>query len=194
MGLTGIASTFNAKIAIWQFDKLLEDWRPFERCASTVVPSAVIDLTEGFAAYEEKLQVKSARFCKNLHKKTDKLESEAGELRFVMDSRDIAELRILMRWKSDQCRRKGWVDFFDRPWVIDVTDYLFSTHNDWFGGLLSLLYAGEIPAAAFFGSALRNSLCRLVPRIRHPLQQVLSRTDPVYADGQGIRPRRPTHN
>ena len=139
------------KISIWQFDKLLEGQRPFERYAATVVPSAVIDLTEGFAAYEEKLQVKSARFCKNLHKKTYKLESEAGELRFVMDSRDIAELRTLMRWKSDQCRRKGWVDFFDRPWVIDVTDYLFSTHNDWFGGLLSLLYAGEIPAAAFFG-------------------------------------------
>ena len=138
-------------IAVWQFDKLIEGQRPFERYAATVVPSAVIDLTEGYVAYEKKLRVTSAPFYKKLRQKTNKLEREAGELRYVMDSRDIVALRTLMRWKSDQCRRKGWIDFFDRPWVMDITDHLFSTHSDWFEGLLTLLYVGETPVAAWFG-------------------------------------------
>lgn len=139
------------KIAVWQFDKLVEGQRSFEHYADTVVRSGVIDLTEGFATYEEKLRVKSARFCKNLRQNRFKLERHAGELRHVIDSRDIVALRTLMRWKSDQCRRKGWVDLFDRPWIIDLTDHLFSTQSDWFGGLVTVLYAGELPVAAAFG-------------------------------------------
>ena len=138
-------------IAVWQFDKLVEGQRPFECYAATIAPSAVIDLTEGFATYEEKLRVKSARFSKNLRQNKHKLERDAGELRYVMDSRDIVALRTLMRWKSDQCRRNGWVDFFDRPWVMDLTDHLFSIDSDCFDGLLTVLYAGEIPVAACFG-------------------------------------------
>ncbi len=34
-------------------------WRPFERYASAVAPSPVIDLTDGFAHYQEKLWAKS---------------------------------------------------------------------------------------------------------------------------------------
>ena len=118
------------KIGVWQFDKLVGGQRPFERYAATVVTSAAIDLTEGFAAYEEKLRARSALYYRKLFQKTRKLRREAGEIHYSMDSRDIAALRTLMRWKSDQCHRKGWVDFFDRPWVIDLTDQLFSTHSD----------------------------------------------------------------
>jgi CelD/BcsL family acetyltransferase involved in cellulose biosynthesis len=143
------------KVSVWQFDCLAEGQRPFERYAVAVAPSPVIDLTDGFPAYREKLQMRSPKFCKDLARRTRNLQREAGELRFTVDSRDLAELRVLMRWKSDQYRRTGWIDFFDRPWVVDVIDYLFSTHTDQFEGLLSVLYAGETPAAAHF--SLRSS-------------------------------------
>ena len=139
------------KVTMWQFDKLVEGQWPFERYAVAVASSAVMDLSEGFAAYQEKLRVKSPTFSKNLGRYARKLERDAGELHLVMDSRDMVALRTLMGWKSDQCRRNGWVDFFDRPWVVDLADYLFGTHSDWFGGLLSLLYAGGTPVAAHFG-------------------------------------------
>ena len=54
------------KMSVWQFDHLVEGQRPFERYATAVAPSPVIDLTAGFAAYEEKLQAKSPQFCKDL--------------------------------------------------------------------------------------------------------------------------------
>ena len=151
------------RVTVWQFDHLVEGQRPFERYAVAVAPSPVIDLTEGFAAYQEKLRVKSPQFCKDLVRKARKLEREAGELRFVMDSRDKAELRTLMGWKSDQYRRNGWVDVFDRPWIVDLVDYLFITHGDGFGGLLSVLYAGETPVAAHFGLRSGHVLVALVP-------------------------------
>ena len=53
-----------------------------------------------------------------------------------MNSRDFAELRAFMRWKSDQYHRAGWADVFDRPWLVDLVDFLFSTHGNQFGGLV----------------------------------------------------------
>jgi CelD/BcsL family acetyltransferase involved in cellulose biosynthesis len=151
------------KVTVWQFDHLVEGQRPFERYTVAVAPSPVIDLTDGFAAYQEKLRVKSPQFCKDLARKARKLEHEAGELRFIVDSRDKAELRALMGWKSDQYRRNGWVDVFDRPWLVDLVDYLFMAHGDGFGGLLSVLYAGEAPVAAHFGLRSGHMLAHWFP-------------------------------
>ena len=151
------------KISVWQFDHLVEGQRPFERYAAAVAPSPVIDLSAGFAVYQAKLRAKSPQFCKDLARRTRKLEREAGELRFRVDSRDPADLRALMRWKSDQYHRSGWADIFDRPWIVDVVDHLFSTHSDQFGGLLSVLYAGGVPAAAHFGLRSGHVLAQWFP-------------------------------
>ena len=32
-----------------------------------------------------------------------------------------------MCWKSEQYRRTGWIDFFDRPWLVDLVHDLFTT-------------------------------------------------------------------
>ena len=139
------------KLSAWQFDCLAEGQTPFGRYVSAVAPSPAIDLADGFAAYREKLRAKSPKFCKDLARRGRNLEREAGELRLVADCRDPAELRTLMAWKSEQYRRTGWIDFFDRPWIVDLIDDLFSTHTSHFEGLLSVLYAGQTPVAAHFG-------------------------------------------
>jgi CelD/BcsL family acetyltransferase involved in cellulose biosynthesis len=151
------------KIVVWPFENLVEGQRPFERYAVAVEPSPVIDLTDGFAAYEQKLRVKNPQFCRNMARKARNLERDTGDLRFVVDSRNIAELRGLMNWKSDQYRRNGWSDILARPWVIDLVDYLFSTHSDYFSGLLSVLYAGQAPVAAHFGIRSGNVLAHWFP-------------------------------
>jgi CelD/BcsL family acetyltransferase involved in cellulose biosynthesis len=150
-------------LSVWQFDCLAEGQRPFEHYGTAVAPSPVIDLSDGFAAYQEKLQTKSPRFCKDLARKARKLEREAGELRFEVDSRDPAHLRALMRWKSGQYRRTGWIDSFDRLWVVDLIDDLFSTHTDQFDGLLSVLCAGGTPVAMHFGLRAGPMLAHCYP-------------------------------
>jgi CelD/BcsL family acetyltransferase involved in cellulose biosynthesis len=139
------------RLAVWQFDHLVAGQQPFERFAVAMAPSPVIDLTEGFAAYQEKLQVKSPRFCRDLGRQMRKLERDAGELRFVGDARDTGVMRTLMGWKSEQSRQNEWIDVFARPWVADLVDYLFGIQGNRFSGLLSVCYAGDQPVAAQFG-------------------------------------------
>jgi CelD/BcsL family acetyltransferase involved in cellulose biosynthesis len=138
-------------ISAWQFDHLVAGQLPFERYQAARAASPVIDLTDGFDAYHARLRARSRQFCSNLARKARKLGREEGELRFVLDSRDAAALRIFMSWKSDQYRRTGRADRFDRPWIVELIDSLFSTHTDGFSGQLSCLYAGDALVAAHFG-------------------------------------------
>jgi CelD/BcsL family acetyltransferase involved in cellulose biosynthesis len=151
------------KLAVWQFDHLVEGQRPFDSYAVAVAPSPVIDLTDGFAAYQKRLSQKSPQFCRDVARKARKLEREVGELRFVADVGDIALLRTLLIWKSDQYRRSGRVDNFDRQWIVDLIHHLFSTHSNCFDGLLSVLYAGETPVAAHFGIRYDHVLAHWFP-------------------------------
>jgi CelD/BcsL family acetyltransferase involved in cellulose biosynthesis len=139
------------KIATWQFDHLAEGQWPFDRYKTATAPTPVIDMADGFAVYLEKLRVKSPQFCKDIARKARKLERENGELNFTVDSRNMTELRALMRWKSLQYHRNGWPDVFERAWIVEVVDYLFSIHDENFSGLLSVLCAEGVPVAAHFG-------------------------------------------
>ncbi len=156
------------QVSVWQFDSLVAGQRPFEPYAMTMTPSPVIDLASGFDAYQEKLLITSPRFCKDLTRKARRLEQEAGELHFAVDSGDREALRLLIDWKSDQYRRNGLVNIFDRPWIAGLVDQLFSTRNDHFDSLLSVLYAGGTPVAVQLGlrsgRVLAGWFCAYDPR------------------------------
>ncbi len=139
------------KISAWKFDNLVRDQRSFERYVVATAPSAVIDLTDGFAVYQEKQRMKSPQFYKKLDRQMRNLQRNFGEIRFTIDSHDTSALRLFMRWKADQCRRNGWVNIFDRPWIVELIDHLFNTRNDSFSAWLSLLYVGETPISGQFG-------------------------------------------
>lgn len=151
------------RLTEWQFDHLVGGQQPFERYASAVAPSPVIDLTDGFAVYSEKLRVRSPRFGADVSRKARKLQRETGELGFVVNSRDASALHMLMRWKSDQYRRNGWVDLFARTWIVDLVNYLFNIRSDRFAALLSVLYSEEIPVAAHFGIRSGHMLAHWFP-------------------------------
>jgi len=136
------------KVSAWQFDKLAPNQMPFEQYVESRAPAAIIDLSRGFEAYRENFGLRSSSFLKKLDRRTRSLERRFGDIRIAVDSRDMAELRTLMSWKSDQCRQNGWLDVFERSWVVDLIDYIFALRNDSFSSVLSVLYVGETPAAA----------------------------------------------
>ncbi len=151
------------RLSTWQFDSLVVGQWPFEPYQATMTPSPVIDLAVGFDAYQDKLRITSPRFCKDLARKALKLQNEAGELRFVLDSHDREALRRLIDWKSAQFLRNGTANIFGRPWIVDLLDRLFTSPSDHVSVLLSVLYAGETPVAARFclrsGSLLSEWFC-----------------------------------
>lgn len=138
-------------LSAWEFDHLVDGQHPFEPYRTALSPSPFIDLTDGYGPYREKLIFRSPQFCRDLERKERKLAREAGQLRFVPDSHDESAFRALLAWKSTQYRRTGQVDIFARPWINDLVEALFSYRSGSFGGLLSVLYADEVPIAAHFG-------------------------------------------
>lgn len=139
------------KLSVWQFDNLAGGQRQFGRHATAVAPAPVVDLAAGFAGYAERLRQEHPSFWRHAARQARRLERQAGELHQVADSPDPAGLRALMRWKSAQCRRAGWVDLFAQRWVAGTVEYLFHTRSPEFGGLLSLSYAGGELTSADFG-------------------------------------------
>jgi CelD/BcsL family acetyltransferase involved in cellulose biosynthesis len=144
------------RLAAWEFDSLITDQQPFQPYHAGQVPVPTIDLSEGFGAYYANLQARSPRFCRELDRKIRKFGREVGETRIVPDSRDIDMLRMLMTWKSGQYRRTGHVDIFEPPWVVELLHDLLDTRSDHMTGMLSVLYAGDQPAAAQFGLRAGN--------------------------------------
>jgi CelD/BcsL family acetyltransferase involved in cellulose biosynthesis len=138
-------------ISAWRFDNLITDQQALVAYHSSVIASPMIDLSDGFEAYYEKIRVKSTRFCRELARRTRKLEREFGELRFIADSRDTNVLRTLLAWKSEQYRQTGHVDRFEQPWLVELLDVLLATRSPHLNGLLSALYADDQLVAAQFG-------------------------------------------
>jgi CelD/BcsL family acetyltransferase involved in cellulose biosynthesis len=150
-------------LSAWRFYNLIEGQQSFAPYAYAAKRASVIDLADGFSAYREMLRARSPHHLSELARKARKLERESGELRFEADSRDRGELRLLMRWKSDQLRRNRSADIFARPWVVGLIDYLTDMRQDTFGGFLSVLYAGAEPVAAHFGLQFGNVLSGWFP-------------------------------
>ena len=138
-------------ISAWQFDHLVAGQGPFEPYQAALVPSPVVDLCRGFAAYHASLRAAAPYFCREMARKARKITREVGELCLVTGSRDVGVLRVLMGWKSDQYRRTGRLNRFSRPWVIELLDSLLATRASGLSGMLSMLYAGEVPVAGSFG-------------------------------------------
>jgi CelD/BcsL family acetyltransferase involved in cellulose biosynthesis len=139
------------QLSVWQFDHLVAGQKPFERYQAATAPSPVIDLSNGFASYHAQLAARSPRFTRDIARRACNLARDAGELRFVADSRDVSLLRTLMAWKSEQYRRIAAIDRFDRPWVVGLLDALHATRSAHVSGVLSAIYAGDQPVAAQFG-------------------------------------------
>jgi CelD/BcsL family acetyltransferase involved in cellulose biosynthesis len=145
-------------LSAWRFNNLVEGQKSFAPYVDVVKQSPVIDLVDGFPAYRETLRMRSPHGLSELARKERKLERERGEIRFEVDSGDKDELRVLMRWKSDQFRMKQTADIFSRRWIVGLIEYLCDTRQNTFGGFLSILYAGATPVAAHFGLQFGNVL------------------------------------
>lgn len=145
-------------LSAWEFDNLEAGQGLFTPAASGEFASPVIDVGEGYEAYEAVLRVQSPKFLKTTHAKERRLGRQAGEVRFVFDERDPAALSTLMEWKSAQYRRTGRRDRFAKDWITALVRELAQTRAPGCSGVLSVLYVADRPVAAHFGLRSRTVL------------------------------------
>jgi len=99
--------------------------------------------------------------------KTRKLGREVGAVRLEVDCRCPDVLRQAVEWKSMQYQRTHILDLFHPEWTRKLVDVLcggaYANCGDSFaeqplGGLVSVLWAGDIPVAAHIGMVERGRL------------------------------------
>jgi len=135
----------------WRFDHLVSGQRPFGRYHRERWESPYLDLSQGYEAYVRRRRRDGSRLFENLGRKRRKLEREVGPVRFAEHVGEPQTLRWLMRLKSEQYRRTGTWDRFGLPWVVALFERLQQIQHAHFGGLLSVLYAGDEMVAAHMG-------------------------------------------
>ncbi|MEU0226730.1 GNAT family N-acetyltransferase [Streptomyces sp. NPDC006284] len=138
-------------LSSFAFDNLEADQALFVPFAAEEHTTYVVDVAQGYEAYEGTLRVRSPKFLKTTLAKERRLGRQIGEVRFVFDEREPAALRTLMEWKSAQYRRTGRRDRFAREWITRLVARLAETRAPECTGTLSVLYAGGRPVAAHFG-------------------------------------------
>ncbi|MFE2942499.1 GNAT family N-acetyltransferase [Streptomyces sp. NPDC059255] len=148
-------------LVAWEFDNLEAGQRLFVPPGAgepAGFESPVIEVGEGYEAYEAALRARSPKFFRTTAAKERRLGRQAGEVRFVFDERDPAALRTLMEWKSAQYRRTGRRDRFAKEWISALVRQLATTRTPGCSGVLSVLYVADRPVAAHFGLRSRTVL------------------------------------
>ncbi|QDY77086.1 GNAT family N-acetyltransferase [Streptomyces qinzhouensis] len=150
-------------LSVFEFDNLEDGQELFVPAAAESFRSPVIDVSRGYAAYEDLLRIRAPKLLKTTLAKERRLARQAGEIRFVFDERDPAALATLMEWKSAQYRRTGRGDRFAKEWIAELVRRLHGSGEAGCAGVLSVLYAGGRPVAAHFGLRSRTLLACWFP-------------------------------
>jgi CelD/BcsL family acetyltransferase involved in cellulose biosynthesis len=140
----------------WQFPRLLASQTAFAPFHLRRHVSAYMDLSRGFDAYAAERKQAGTRILAKIDAHKRKLERAAGPLRFEAHSRDERALAALMQWKLERYGEHGYEDVFAIGWSRQVVEAIHATQGHAFGGMLSVLYAGDEPVAALMGIRSRT--------------------------------------
>lgn len=147
----------------WEMTDLIEEQIPPTARFVVREGSPVIDFAAGYHAYLDELRSRSKQTVQSIQRKQRKLAREVGELRFEVACSDRTVLRTLLRWKSDQYRATGEWDRFADPTNTALAHALLDTDGPTCAGTLSVLWAGDRPAAAHLGVRSSSTLAWWIP-------------------------------
>ncbi|MDP1630925.1 MAG: GNAT family N-acetyltransferase [Caulobacter sp.] len=130
------------------FSHMLESQAPFAARARGRADSYLIDVSQGYAAYEAERRADGVSALKDADKKRRKVERELGPVTFTAFSRSRADFDQLTAWKQEQWRATGQTDVFAAGWPLRLARALFTGRDPAFGGVLFTLHIGDKLAAA----------------------------------------------
>ena len=132
------------------FSQMIARQAAFRPYAHGEALSHVVDVADGFAAYQAERKAAGVGVLKDAAKKARKVEREVGPLRFTAFSRDRGDFDQLISWKRAQYNATGQTDIFAAGWPLRLLEQLFDADDPSFGGGLFTLHLGDRLAAAHF--------------------------------------------
>ena len=112
--------------------------------------SWIVEVADGYAAYEAERKAAGSGVLKDIDKKRRKAEREVGPARFTALSNCRADFETLIAWKRAQLMASGQTDLFKTPWVMRLMEALLETRDAGFGGGLYTLHLGDDLVAVHF--------------------------------------------
>ncbi|KAB2848941.1 MAG: GNAT family N-acetyltransferase [Hyphomicrobiaceae bacterium] len=118
----------------------------------------VIDLGDGFKAYEEGRRALAKSAFRAIRVRTEKAEKQYGRVSHVFCDARPETLRRLYAWKSEQYHATGQIDVLSVGWVRRLVEDLFESKGGAVSAQLSSLWFGDRLAAAHLGLRTRTAM------------------------------------
>lgn len=138
----------------WEFDHLLAaqgNWLAGAPHRWEEDRSPLVDLGEGWPAYEQALKERSRSLQSTTARRRRGLEREHGPVTLTFSEPDHAILDQVLEWKSQQYRRTGRRDVFARPGMKRLVHDLLDLDGPETLAPLAVLRAGDEIVAAHLG-------------------------------------------
>jgi len=123
-----------------------------------VQDSYLVDVSGGWAAFEQNRREAGTDILKDTAKKARKVERELGPVTFTALSRSRTDFERVKAWKQAHAFRTRQTDVLASPWVGRLLDELFDSRDPEFGGALFTLHNGDRLAAGQFNLRGRAEL------------------------------------
>ncbi len=131
----------------FDFTQMLQGQPTFAHFEKGASVSRIIDVPEGYAAYEAERRASGTSILKDSDKKRRKAEREVGPATFQAFSRSISDYEKLIGWKRTQFKVTGQTDIFEAGWTERLVRHLFEGRDADFGAGLFTLHFGDQLAA-----------------------------------------------
>jgi CelD/BcsL family acetyltransferase involved in cellulose biosynthesis len=147
-----------AHIPMFDFNSGLVSQTGFVEAANDVEGSWIIDLQDGFEAWQAARKSVAPKVMRNLRTRRRRLEEVEEGFRFVMADTSAYAFETLIEWKRAQYQRTNVFDVFSVDWTRRLLEAIRRRESDSFYGVCSSLYIGDKIAAVHFGMAT-DRLC-----------------------------------
>lgn len=131
----------------FDFTSLLASQEPMARFGKDATETRLVDLPNGYAAYEAEQKSRGAKIFKRLGTSRRNAERNFGPLRFTAMSPSVEILDQLIAMKSGQLKETGKSDIFGPQWSNNMVHDLFKSEIPDFGACLFTLHVGDELAA-----------------------------------------------
>jgi CelD/BcsL family acetyltransferase involved in cellulose biosynthesis len=140
----------------WDFDHLLANQPFFSTFHEVHDFSSVIDLSAGFDVYNAQMKRDKRFQLSQAELQRRRMERELGVVTLSTHEPDPELLDRLLLIKREQWTRSGWPNRFEAEWELTLMANLTQTDEPNFGGLLTVLRAGNQPVALHLGLRSRT--------------------------------------
>ena len=142
----------------YRYKRMLPRQIQFSRYHTAFSNSAIMEIQQGFDVYSRRVEISGSAVLKKVALSRKKLERDHGPVKYAANCVDPEVLDWLLASKSAQYRRTGLADQFQPQWVTSLLRRLHAISESDFGGMLSVLWAGDQIAAAHLGLRARHVL------------------------------------